>query len=74
MECDLQYIAHLRDIFIQYLGNGAGNGNGVILFTTDGNAESFLQCDCEAVAGVYATVDCGLLFRITVYRSHPQLT
>jgi len=57
VKCDRQYMAHLRDIFIQHLGDGAGNGSGVVLFTTDGNAESFLQCG--AVDGVYATVDFG---------------
>jgi len=50
-------MAHLRDIFTQHLGAGAGNGSGVVLFTTDGNANSFLECG--TVDGVYATVDFG---------------
>jgi len=50
-------MAHLRDIFTLHLGTGAGNGSGVILFTTDGNAQSYLKCG--AVDGVYATVDFG---------------
>ena len=57
MKCDHEYMAHLRDIFIRHLGSGAGNGSGVVLFTTDGNARSLVQCG--AVSGVYATVDFG---------------
>jgi len=50
-------MTHLRDVFIHHLGDGGGNGSGVVLFTTDGNTESLLRCG--AVDGVYATVDFG---------------
>jgi len=57
VRCDHDYMAHLRDIFIQHLGNGSGNGSGVVLFTTDGAGQWYLKCG--AIDGVYATVDFG---------------
>lgn len=49
--CDWDYMNHMRDMFRSYLGNE------VVLFTTDGNADSFLNCG--KTQGLYATVDFG---------------
>lgn len=49
--CDWNYMNHLRDIFRNYLGHS------VVLFTTDGNGDNFLQCG--KIQGMYATVDFG---------------
>lgn len=49
--CDYEYTAHLRDLFHQYLGFDT------ILFTTDGNGDSYL--DCGKVDNVFSTVDFG---------------
>lgn len=56
-DCNHDYMEHLRDIFLKYLGHGDGDGSGVILFTTDGNNEHMINCG--SVDGVYATVDFG---------------
>ena len=44
-------MGYLRDLFRSVLGGD------VVLFTTDGSGESYLQCG--AIDGVYATVDFG---------------
>ena len=49
--CDHAYMELLAQLFRYYLGNN------VILFTVDGDAESFLQCG--TVSSLYATVDFG---------------
>ena len=49
--CDKIYLGLLRDLFRKYLGDD------IVLFTTDGNAFSFLKCG--AIDGVYPTVDFG---------------
>jgi beta-galactosidase len=49
--CDRDYTAHLRDFIRNQLGKN------VLLFTTDGDGDGYLQCG--RVPGVYATVDFG---------------
>ena len=49
--CDRDYTTNLRDYIRKFLGNK------VVLFTTDGNGDGYLQCG--KVPGVYATVDFG---------------
>jgi len=49
--CDFQYTAHLRDLLKKYLGND------VVLFTTDGSGDGYLQCG--RVDNAFATVDFG---------------
>ena len=49
--CDHAYMELLAQLFRYYLGNN------VILFTVDGDAESYLQCG--TVSSLYATVDFG---------------
>ncbi|XP_037572139.2 beta-galactosidase-like [Dermacentor silvarum] len=49
--CDFEYMAWLRDLVRRYLHYD------VILYTTDGAADSFLKCG--KVDGVYTTVDFG---------------
>ncbi len=49
--CDRDYTGWLRDFMRSRLGND------VVLFTTDGNGDRFLQCG--KVPQVYATVDFG---------------
>ena len=51
IDCGHDYMAHLRDLARFHLGYD------IILFTTDGNGESMLECG--AIDGVYATVDFG---------------
>lgn len=50
--CDKDYMLHLEDVFRQYLGDN------VVLFTTDGAADSYLQCG--TLESLYATVDFGI--------------
>ncbi|NP_001032730.1 beta-galactosidase [Canis lupus baileyi] len=49
--CDYDYLRFLQKLFHHHLGND------VLLFTTDGANEKFLQCG--ALQGLYATVDFG---------------
>uniref|UniRef100_A0A452TR01 Beta-galactosidase n=1 Tax=Ursus maritimus TaxID=29073 RepID=A0A452TR01_URSMA len=49
--CDYDYLRFLQKLFHYHLGND------VLLFTTDGAHEMFLQCG--ALQGLYATVDFG---------------
>lgn len=49
--CDKEYLEHLVSVFRQHLGSN------VVLFTTDGDADSYLKCG--TVASAYATVDFG---------------
>ncbi|XP_065844296.1 beta-galactosidase-like [Oscarella lobularis] len=49
--CDKNYVQHLEDLFRKYLGPN------VILFTTDGAADSYLKCG--AFPSLYTTVDFG---------------
>ena len=49
--CDHAYMSLLAELFRNYLGND------VILFTVDGDAESYLKCG--SVSSLYATVDFG---------------
>jgi hypothetical protein len=49
--CDTQYLSELSDILRWHVGKSA------VLYSTDGNAASFLKCG--KVEGVYATVDFG---------------
>lgn len=49
--CDRDYTTHLRDVIIHHLGRD------VVLFSTDGTGDGYLQCG--KIPGVYATVDFG---------------
>jgi beta-galactosidase len=49
--CDRDYTTRLRDFIRNQLGKN------VLLFTTDGDGDGYLQCG--RVPGVYATVDFG---------------
>jgi hypothetical protein len=49
--CDRDYTSWLRDFIRQHLGND------VVLFSTDGDGDGYLQCG--KIPGVYATVDFG---------------
>ncbi|XP_078572211.1 beta-galactosidase-like isoform X2 [Branchiostoma floridae x Branchiostoma japonicum] len=49
--CDYDYLRHLRELFIQYLGPD------VVLFTTDGWWDGVLKCG--TIDGLYTTVDFG---------------
>jgi beta-galactosidase len=49
--CDNEYLKELSDILRWHVGKSA------VLYSTDGNAASFLKCG--KVEGVYATVDFG---------------
>lgn len=61
--CDYTYLAFLRDKAKHELGDD------VVLFTTDGDGDSYLKCG--TIDGVYATVDfgvtCELLDLIVIY-------
>ena len=50
--CDHEYMQHLADTFRKYLGTN------VVLFTTDGNSEHYLECG--NIPSLYATVDFGI--------------
>ena len=49
--CDRDYTSRLRDFIRQHLGKK------VVLFSTDGDGDGYLQCG--KIPGVYATVDFG---------------
>ncbi|XP_032786676.2 beta-galactosidase [Daphnia magna] len=49
--CDRDYTSWLRDLIRKHLGND------VVLFSTDGDGDGYLQCG--KIPGVYATVDFG---------------
>lgn len=49
--CDRDYTSRMRDFVRQHLGND------VLLFTTDGDGDGYLQCG--KIPQVYATVDFG---------------
>lgn len=49
--CDRDYTSRLRDFIRQHLGKQ------VVLFSTDGDGDGYLQCG--KIPGVYATVDFG---------------
>lgn len=49
--CDADYLNHLRDLTRSLLGND------IVLFTTDGAGDGYLQCG--KIQDVYATVDFG---------------
>lgn len=49
--CDRDYTSWLRDLIRRHLGND------VVLFSTDGDGDGYLQCG--KIPGVYATVDFG---------------
>ena len=50
-QCDHQYMAHLKDLFVKYLGND------VVLFTNNGCADRMFECG--TLQGVLSTVDAG---------------
>lgn len=49
--CDQKYLEYLQNLLEQYLGKD------VILFTTDGDSESFLKCG--TLPSLFSTVDFG---------------
>lgn len=51
--CDKEYLSHLHATFRKYLGDN------VVLFTTDGDSESYLKCGSDPSL-FYATVDFGI--------------
>ncbi|CAN7940128.1 unnamed protein product, partial [Ixodes hexagonus] len=67
-ECDFVYTAHLRDLMRRYLGPN------VVLFTTDGNGDSFFKCGKND--GAYSTVDFAARENVTksfaVQRRHQE--
>ena len=50
-QCDHQYMAHLKDLFVKYLGND------VVLFTNNGCTERMFECG--TLQGILSTVDAG---------------
>ncbi|XP_027703623.1 beta-galactosidase isoform X2 [Vombatus ursinus] len=55
--CDYNYLRFLLNLFHQHLGKD------VVLFTTDGASEKYLQCG--SLQGLYATVDFGTGSNVT---------
>lgn len=60
--CDRYYTAFLRDLVKSHLGKN------VLLFTTDGNSQSYLRCG--VVPNVYPTVDFGIVSQAEVLQSY----
>ena len=50
-QCDHQYMAHLKDLFVKYLGND------VVLFTNNGCSDRMFECG--TLQGMLSTVDAG---------------
>ena len=50
-QCDVQYMAHLEELFVKYLGKG------VVLFTNNGCQKRMFICG--TLPGVLSTLDFG---------------
>ena len=62
-QCDHQYMAHLKDLFLKYLGND------VVLFTNNACKDSAFECG--TLQGMLSTVDGGG-GKISIKRSPKQ--